>query len=96
MSDRFCRQSRGWSEFLLYFNFLIGFNNVAFFDVIAIGQGNTALKVGGDFFHIVLEAFESIDLAGEYDNAVADEAGFVAALHFSVYDIRWLLSFLLS
>ena len=71
-------------EFLLDFDFAVGFDGVAFLDVVTALEGDTALKVGGDFFDVVFEALEGCNVAGEDHHAVANEAGFVAARDFAV------------
>ena len=71
-------------ELLLDFYFLEGFDDVAFLDVVAVGQADTALEVGVHFLHVVFEAFERVDFAREDYDAVADEACLVAALHLAV------------
>lgn len=74
-------------ELLLDFDFAVGFDGVAFLDVVASLEGDTALEVGGDFLDVVFETLEGGDVAGEDHHAVADEAGFVGTGDFTVDDI---------
>ena len=78
---------RRLSEFLLNGNFLEGFDDVAFLDVVAVGETDTTLEVGCHFLHVVLETLQGVDFAREDDNAVANQAGLVGALNLTVDDI---------
>ena len=55
----------------LYFE---DFELIAFFDVVEVFQGQTAFEAGFDFLHVVLEAFQRIQLAGPDHDVVAQQA----------------------
>ena len=67
-----------------HLNSLEGLDDVALLDVVAGYERDTALEVGTNLLHIVLEALEGVDVASEDDDTVADEACAVVARYLTL------------
>lgn len=74
-------------ELGLDFDGFVGFDDVALLDVVVVGEADAAFEVGVDFFCVVFEALECVDVSGVDDDAVADEACVVGAADGAVGDV---------
>ena len=57
----------------------IGFNLIAFFNIIIIFKHKAALKAGLDFFYVVIETLDRRESAFVYDDTVTDQSGSAAS-----------------
>ena len=63
---------------LFYFYFFVRLDDIAYLDIIAVGQADTTLEISTNFFHIVFETFQGVNRTGEDHNTVADKTCLVA------------------
>ena len=72
----------------------VGFENVAFLEVVEFFQTDTALIAGRDFLDVVLETAQGLDGVFGNDDAVTDDTEFGVSRDLAVQDIgagdgRW-------